>query len=281
MSPYLRRRIQDRLFRGACALAALAAAVPLVLVVLFVAKKGVAALDLSFFTETPVPVGEPGGGMLHAILGTLIMVGLAALGAVPIGILTGVYLAESRAGDRFAALVRFATDTLAGMPSIVIGLLVYALVVVPMGHFSAMAGSIALLVVMLPVITRTTEELVRLVPDTLREAGLALGLPRWRVTLRIVVRTAASGLVTGAMLAVARASGETAPLLFTALGSDMLSTALDQPMASMPTQIYTYAVSPYEAWHAKAWGAALVLVGLVLMLNLLVRAVVRRPDRGR
>lgn len=281
MSPYTRRRLQDRLLRGACALAALAAAIPLLLVLLFVAKKGLSALDGAFFTETPVPVGQPGGGMLHAMVGTLIMVSLAAAVAVPIGVLTGVYLAEARPEERFPKVVRFAADTLAGMPSIVVGLLVYALVVVPMGHFSGWAGGLALAVVMLPVVTRTTEELVRLVPDTLREAALALGLPRWRVTLRVVVRTAASGIATGAMLAVARAAGETAPLLFTALGSDMLSTALDQPMASMPAQIYTYAVSPYDAWHTKAWGAALVLVGMVLTLNLLVRAFIRRPDRGR
>jgi len=247
----------------------------------YVASRGISAINWDFFTKTPAPVGDVGGGMANAILGTVYIVALACYVAIPVGVITGVFLAESPGTSRFARIVRFSNDVLAGAPSIVVGLFAYALVVVPMGRPSAYAGGFALSVVMIPIITRTTEELVRMVPDTLREAALALGVPRWRATLFVVLRSAASGILTGVMLAVARAMGETAPLLFTALGNEFWNIALDQPMASMPVQIYRYASSPYEEWHAMAWAGALVLVVLVLILNIVARLVIRRPESGR
>lgn len=278
---YHRRRLQDRIIRGLCVLAAAAAIYPLLAVLGYVASRGISAINWDFFTKTPAPVGDVGGGMANAILGTVYIVALACYVAIPVGVITGVFLAESPGTSRFARIVRFSNDVLAGAPSIVVGLFAYAFVVVPMGRPSAYAGGFALSVVMIPIITRTTEELVRMVPDTLREAALALGVPRWRATLFVVLRSAASGILTGVMLAVARAMGETAPLLFTALGNEFWNIALDQPMASMPVQIYRYASSPYEEWHAMAWAGALVLVVLVLILNIVARLVIRRPESGR
>ncbi|MBT9561291.1 MAG: phosphate ABC transporter permease PstA [Myxococcales bacterium] len=278
---YHRRRLQDRIVRGLCLLAAAAAVYPLLAVLGYVASRGMSAINWDFFTKTPAPVGDTGGGMANAILGTVYIVALACYVAIPVGVITGVFLAESPGASRFARVVRFASDVLAGAPSIVVGLFAYAVVVVPMGRPSAYAGGFALSVVMIPIITRTTEELVRMVPDTLREAALALGVPRWRATVFVVLRSAASGILTGVMLSVARAMGETAPLLFTALGNEFWNIALDQPMASMPVQIYRYASSPYEEWHAMAWAGALVLVVLVLILNIVARLVIRRPESGR
>ena len=276
-----RRRIVDRLARAACLGATLLAVVPLAGVLSYVGEAGLAGLSLDFFTGLPAPVGESGGGVRHAIAGTLVLVGLACLVGIPLGVTAGVYLAELGRG-RLARLVRFAADVLAGVPSITVGIFVYTLVVLTMGRFSALAGGIALGILMLPTVTRTTEELLLLVPASLREAGLALGVPRWRVTLRIVLVTAAPGIATGVMLAVARVAGETAPLLFTALGNRFFSTALDQPIAALSVQIYTYATSPYDEWHRQASAAALVLVALVLVLNLLARWVfARRPGGGR
>jgi phosphate transport system permease protein len=279
-SPYRRRKAVDLGARALCVAATLLAILPLASVLIYVAKAGLGGLSWSFFTNLPAPVGEVGGGMKNAIVGTLIMVGLASAVGVPIGVLAGVYLAEY-GGSRFAQAVRFAADVMSGVPSIAVGIFVYTLVVLTMGRFSALAGGAALGVLMLPTITRTTEEFLRLVPTTLREAGLALGVPRWRVTLRIVLVTAAPGIMTGVMLAIARAAGETAPLLFTALGSRLWTTALDQPMGSLSVQIYTYAVSPYDDWHRQASAAALVLVALVLLLNIGARLLFRARKGAR
>ena len=275
MTPYVRRKIVDRVMRGLCFVGAAIAVLPLLSVLAYVASKGLSGLSWEFFTGLPKPVGEVGGGILHAMVGTLVLVGIACLIGIPIGLIAGIYLAEL-GGTRLARVVRFSADVMSGIPSITVGIFVYTLMVVQMRRFSALAGGVALAIIMLPTVTRTTEELLRLVPDALREAALALGVPRWKTILFVVLRTAAPGIATGVMLAVARVAGETAPLLFTALSNRYLSTALDKPIASMPYQIYTYAVSPYDDWHRQAWAAALVLVALVLVLNLLARVVIAR-----
>jgi phosphate transport system permease protein len=270
---YRRRRLVDATARSLGAGAPDAALVPLVAVPLDVGPKGLGGLSLDFFTEMPMAVGEVGGGMKHAIVGTLICVGIASAIGIPIGILAGVYLAEF--GDnRVGTVVRFSADVMNGIPSITVGIFVYTLVVLSMGHFSALAGGIALSILMIPTVMRTTEEMLRLVPASLREAALALGAPKRRAIVRVALRTAASGIATGVMLAVARVAGETAPLLFTALGNDYFSTEASKPIATLPVQIYNYAVSPYDDWHAKAWAAALVLVFMILVLNLSAKALV-------
>ncbi len=273
MSP-IRRKLLDALVRGLCLAATLVALIPLFSLLQFVLARGASGLDLDLLTRLPQPVGEAGGGMGNAILGTLVLVGMASLAGIPLGVVTGIYLAE-HSHTRTARAVRFTADVLSGIPSIVIGMFVYGLIVVAMKRFSALAGGAALAILMLPTVARSTEELLRMVPDTLREAALALGIPRWRATLQVVLRTAAPGIATGVMLAVARAAGETAPLLFTALNSRFWPRGIDKPIASLPVQIYTYAVSPYEDWHRQAWAAALLLVALVLVLNLAARFIVR------
>jgi phosphate transport system permease protein len=265
------RRIKDLLARGACVGFTLLAIVPLASVLIYIGAKGVSGLSWSFFTELPRPVGETGGGMANALGGTLFLVGLACAVGIPVGVLSGVYLAEFGGRGCFATAVRFSADVMSGVPSIAVGIFVYTLVVLSMRRFSALAGGIALGILMVPTIMRTTEELLKLVPNSLREAGLALGLPKWRVILRVVLRTGAGGIATGIMLAVARVAGETAPLLFTAFNNRFWSASLDRPIGSLPVQIYTYAVSPYAEWHRQAWAAALVLVGMVLVLNVLAR----------
>lgn len=275
-----RRKIVDVAVRLACVGATVLALVPLGLVLYYVAQRGIGGLSLDFFTELPTPVGEPGGGMANAIVGTLKLVGLACLFGIPPGVLAGIYLAEL--GDnRFGRFVRFAADVMSGVPSITVGIFVYTMIVLATKSFSAYAGGVALAVLMLPTVTRTTEELLRLVPEALREAALGLGVSKWRSTLRVVLRTAAPGIATGVMLAVARVAGETAPLLFTAFNNSFWSRGLDEPTASLPVQIYTYAVSPYDEWHQKAWAAALVLVTLVLILNVSARFLVRHRVRTR
>lgn len=280
MDPYGKRKLLDSAMRAACMSATLLAVIPLVSVLAYVTAKGLGGLTWSLFTELPKPVGEAGGGFGNAILGSLVLVGLACVMAVPLGVLAGVYLAEF-GNDRFGRAVRFSADVMSGVPSIAVGIFVYTLVVLSMRRFSALAGGVALAMLMLPTVMRSTEELVRLVPDSLREAGLALGVPRWRVILRVVLRTGAPGIATGIMLAVARAAGETAPLLFTALSSRFWSTRLDGPIGSLPVQIYTYAVSPYDDWHRQAWAAALVLVALVLVLNVAARVLTRAREELR
>jgi phosphate transport system permease protein len=247
----------------------------------YVLVQGGSALNLAFFTETPKPVGEVGGGMANAIVGTLVLVGLACLLGLPVGIGAGVYLAEYGRGSRLATLVRFTTDVLTGIPSITIGLFAYTLIVLPMRSFSALAGGVALAIIMLPTVTRATEEMLRLVPDSLREGGLALGIPRWKTVLQIALPTAMSGILTGALLAVARAAGETAPLLFTAFGNRFWNSDLTQPIAALPLQIFAYAIAPYDDWHRQAWAGALVLVGLVLVLSATARFIGARSRPNR
>jgi phosphate transport system permease protein len=273
MDRYARRKVTDRVVRGACLAATLIALVPLFSVLGYIGAKGLPGLRPSFFADLPGPVGEPGGGMGNAVLGSALLVGLACLISVPLGVLAGVYLAEFGSGA-FSRTVRFAADVMSGIPSITVGIFVYTLLVLSMRRFSLLAGGVALAVIMLPTVTRSTEELLRLVPQSLREAGLALGVPRWRVILSIVLRTGLGGIITGVMLALARATGETAPLLFTAFNNRFWSTSLDKPVASLPVQIFTYAVAPYEEWHNQAWSAALVLLLVVLALNLSARGIV-------
>ena len=256
------------------ALCTIAAVGILVIILAYIALQGIGALNLSFLMNDPKPVGE-GGGIRNAIMGTLMLLLLSSAIGMPFGIAVGIYLAEFGSG-RFAGVVRFLVDTLTGIPSIVMGVFVYTIVVVPLKHFSALAGGIALGLIMIPIVARTTEEMLKLVPHSLREGALALGAPQWRVTLGVVVPAASSGIATGAMLAIARISGETAPLLFTAFGSRFISYYLDQPIASLTVQIYNYAISPYDEWHAQAWAATLVLMTLILSINIAVRFLTRR-----
>jgi phosphate transport system permease protein len=269
------RRVKNIAFIAACYLASALVVAPLLFILGHLLGKGLAGLNWEFFTHMPKPVGELGGGVANAIVGTLLIVGMAALLAVPIGVAAGVYLAEYGRG-RFATLVRYTTDVLSGIPSIVVGVAAYGLVVVPMGRFSGLAGSVALAILMLPTIIRSTEEMVRLVPRSYREAALALGAPRWKTIQQIVIPAARPGIMTASMLAVARASGETAPLLFTALGNRFWSLKLDEPMATLPVFIFDYARAPYDDWNRQAWAGALVLVLLVTLLSALLRLTVRR-----
>jgi len=278
-STYGYRKAMDRLVRGLCVVAALVAIFPLFSVLYYVASRGMSGLSLEFFTELPTPVGEPHGGVANAIVGTLELVGLACLFGIPPGVLAGVYLAEY-GSSRFGKLIRFSADVMSGVPSVTIGIFAYSLIVLRTKEFSAYAGGFALAVIMLPTVTRTTEELLKLVPNALREAALGLGVPSWRTTLSVMLRTAAPGVATGIMLAVARVAGETAPLLFTSFSNRFWPSTLSEPTASLPVQIFTYAVSPYEDWHQQAWAAALVLVTLVLTLNILARILVRNRVRS-
>ena len=260
-------------------IAAAIAVVPLLVILAYLLRQGAGALSLDFFTSMPKPVGEEGGGMANAIVGTLMLLGIASAVGLPVGIGAGLYLAERR-GTRLANLVRFLADVLNGLPSIVMGIFAWQFLVRPFGHFSALAGGAAIGAMMIPLVTRTTEEMVRTVPQSLREAALALGYPRWRTSLQIVLRTALGGIVTGVLVAVARVAGETAPLLFTAFGNSFWSTNLQQPIAALPLQIFTYAISPYDDWHAQAWAGALVLIALVLVISLIARFVTRARHGG-
>jgi phosphate transport system permease protein len=240
-----------------------------------VLARGLGALNLAFFTQLPTPPGIMGGGLANAMVGTLALTAVATLIAVPVGLLAGIYLAEFSDGSKAADYSRFSANVLMGMPSIIVGIFAYTLVVVPLGHFSGYAGALALAILMLPVITRTTEDMLRLVPNTLREAALALGAPRWKVTLAIVFRAAKSGLITGILLAVARVSGETAPLLFTALNSPYWFGSLNEPTPNLTVTIYNYAMSPYPDWQQKAWGASLLITVGVLILTVSARFLLR------
>jgi phosphate transport system permease protein len=262
-----RRKIVSNTAYFFCAASAVIALIPLVLILVYVLVQGAGALNLDFLTGLPKPVGEPGGGMGNAILGSLMLIGIASAVGLPFGVLAGIYLAEYRS-PRLSWFVRLMADVLSGVPSIIVGVFVYTLLVLYMKRFSALAGGVALAVLMLPTVTRTTEEMLRMVPDTLREASLALGIPRWRTIISIVLKTAGGGVITGIMLAIARIAGETAPLLFTALNSRTWPTGIDQPVASLPVQIYTYAISPYKDWHQQAWAGSLVLVLMVLILSI-------------
>ena len=270
-----RRRAVSVVMSSLCLGAALVVILPLLLIFGFLLYQGASAVNLDFFLHLPKPVGEPGGGVANAIVGSLIMIGLAACVAIPIGVLGAMYLADGT-DRRLPWLIRFVADVLNGVPSIVFGIFAYTIIVLPMRRFSALAGGFALALIMLPIVLRTAEEMIRLVPRSLREAGLGLGLPEWKVLLRIVLPTARGGIITGIMVAVARVAGETAPLLFTALGNRFWHQGLDQPMAALPLQIYAYAIAPYDDWHRQAWAAALVLITLVLITSLAARLATRR-----
>jgi phosphate transport system permease protein len=274
------RTLLSSVFVGACAVSVLVALVPLAFVLFYVVSQGAQALSFEFFTNMPRPVGEPGGGMANAIVGTLMLTGLAALMAIPLGVVSGIYLSEYP-GTRFTALVRFAADTLNGVPSIVIGVFAYGVAVLPFRQFSALAGGLALGVMMIPIIARTTEELLLLVPNTLREGALALGATRARAVMTVIVPAALPGIITGIVLALARIAGETAPLLFTSFNQQFFSTNLRQPISSITVQVFTYAISPYEDWHRQAWAGALVLVTIVLICSLMARFAVARVARIR
>ena len=272
-----RRKAVSWLFVAFCAGSVLLALVPLAFILFFLVSQGLQSLNLAFFTEMPKPVGEAGGGMWNAIVGTLMMSGLGGLMAIPVGVVSGVYMSEY-AGTRLASAMRFAADTLNGVPSIVIGVFVYGIAVLPFKQFSALAGGLALGIMMIPIIARTTEELLLLVPHTMREGALALGATRARAVFSVVVPAALPGIVTGVVLALARIAGETAPLLFTSFNNAYFSTRLGQPMASLTVQVYTYANSPYADWHRQAWAGALVLVMIVFVCSLLARFATRRIE---
>jgi phosphate transport system permease protein len=269
-----RRRLMNVIMLGLMYVAALLATVPLLLILWYLLKQGATSVNWDFFTKMPAPTGETGGGMANAIVGTGIIVLIASAIGLPIGVGAGLYLAEQR-GAKLATAVRFLSDVLNGLPSIVLGIFAWQLLVRPFKHFSALAGGIALAAMMIPLVTRATEEMIRLVPVSMREAALALGYTRWRTSLSVVLRTALPGIVTGALVAVARIAGETAPLLFTAFGNQFWSVSPTQPIAALPMQIYQYATAPYDDWHAQAWAGALVLLGLVLVISLAARFVTR------
>ena len=279
MRQYFLRRVTNAVVMGLCVLSLVVALIPLVSVLWLVISHGISGLSWSFFTALPSPVGEPGGGVGNAILGTFYIVGLACLMGLPFGIGAGVFLAE-RGDGPFGQAVRFIAEVLSGVPSIVIGVVAYGLVVVPMKRFSALAGAVALAILMMPTLARTTEDLVRLVPTTLREASLALGVAQWKTSLRVVLKTALGGILTGVLLAVSRAAGETAPLLFTSLNNQYWNFLPDQPTASLTVQIFNYAISPYEDWIQKAWASALVLLLFVSLMNLASRFLARSRLRG-
>ncbi len=270
------RRWKNRIMSGLMLAASLAVMAPLFLVLYYLVREGATALDWHFFTHLPRPTGETGGGMANAIVGTLILLGMAGALGIPFGVMGGIYLAEfgSERGNHW---IRFLADVLNGVPSIVWGMVVYALLVVPFKTFSAYAGGAALGLMMVPLVMRTTEEVLVLVPQSYREAGLALGIARWRIVVVIVVRTALKGIVTGVVVAMARIAGETAPLLFTALGNNFWAHRLGQPISALPLQIFSYAISPYDDWHRQAWAGAIVLMGIILLLNLGARLL----SRGR
>ncbi|MDI3317766.1 MAG: phosphate ABC transporter permease PstA [Bacillota bacterium] len=272
------RRWKDRLMIGLTVVAFLLAVVPLVHILGYTFWQGLPAINWAFFTQLPAPVGEPGGGIAQALVGTLVIVLMAAAMGVPVGLLAGIYLAEFGRG-RFAAWVSFLSDVLTGVPSITVGIFAYTLIVVPMRSFSAFSGAVALAILMIPTVTRTTVDMLRLVPVEMRDGALALGAPWWYAVVAVEMRQALPGIVTGVMLAVARVAGETAPLLFTAFGSDVMVWNVFQPMASMTLQIFKYSISPFAQQQRLAWGAALVLIALVLVLNLGARALARRMSR--
>lgn len=274
-----RRRIENRFWLGVLAFLSFVAIAPLFFVFAYLVYRGWGGLHTAFFTEIPRPVGEPGGGMANAIAGSAILLGMASLVGVPWGIACGIYLAEYRSG-RTAAILRFSIDLLTSVPSIIVGLFAYGLLVAPMRGYSAYAGAAALAFIMVPIVARTTEEILKLMPQHIREAGLALGLPRWKVILRVVLPGSLGGVMTGVMLAMARVAGETAPLLFTAFSSNFGYRGLGSPIASLPVQIYTFAISHDDHWRQQAWTGALVLVLFVFVLNLSTRLILARANKS-
>jgi len=275
-----RRRGLNTLMLALTGVAAVVVVIPLLLIFFYLLSTGAGAINLDFFTQLPAPVGEPGGGMANALLGTLFLVLLAGSIGIPLGMGAGVFLAEA-GRTPLANAVRFTADVMNGIPSIVVGIFVWSWVVVSMGRFSMLAGGIALGIMLLPMITRTTEEMVRLVPRELKEGGIALGFTRWRTTLGIILPAARSGILTGILVALARIAGETAPLLFTAFGNPFWEWRLNEPISALPLLIYQYAISPYDEWHRLAWAAALVLIGLLLVVSLTARFLIPNPYRQR
>ena len=276
---YRRRRLTGGIALGLCTAAAFAAAGVLLIILGYIVFKGARYINWDFFVKTPVPLGESGGGVSNSIVGSLIVVGLASVIGIPAGIAAGIFVSEY-AGTTVASIVRFTADVLTGVPSIVIGIFIYGAVVLRMGHYSALAGGLALAVIMLPIVARASEEMLKLVPQSQREAALALGITRWRTILSVVIPAARRGLTTGALLAIARASGETAPLLFTILGNQFMTTSItDKPIDALPIRIYQYGTGPYPDWHQQAWAAAFVLVLVVFIINLLARLLLARPGR--
>ena len=271
------RLYTDRLMVGLCGLASFLAVIPLVSVLLYVLIQGVKTFRPGFFIHLPVPVGVDGGGMANAIQGTMTLVFLACLVGLPVGIFAGIYLAEFGKKGKFAWLVRFTADVLSGVPSIATGIVAYGLLVKTMGHFSAIAGGVALGFMMIPIVTRTTEELVKMVPNSLREASWALGVSQWRTIMSIVIRTAKNGILTGVLLSIARVAGETAPLLFTSFNNQFWTKSINEPTASLTVQVFTYAISPYDDWHRQAWTGALVLLIMVLSVNLFAKMFFKNP----
>jgi phosphate transport system permease protein len=272
----IRRNATNYFVSSLSVLATIVVIIPLIAILFYLVYKGASSLNLAFFTRPPAPVGEPGGGMANAIVGSGIILMLASLMGIPIGIAAGVYLAEFGRGRALATAVRFTADVLNGVPSIVMGIAVYSLIVVRQNHFSALAGGVALAIMMVPTITRTTEEMLATVPHAIREAALGLGVPKWRTAISVSLRTASPGIITGCMLAFARVAGETAPLLFTALGNQFWSFKLNEPIAALPLQIYVYAISPYDEWHRLAWAGALVLIVMIMVSVTLVRIFANR-----
>jgi len=275
----LRRRITDHAMTGAAVLTVVLVLAPLIAIFGYLVYRGVGSINWAFLTQLPKPVGETGGGMANAIVGSIFILAIASIIGVPFGVGAGIYLAEF-GRNRFGSIIRFTADVLNGVPSIVIGIVAYSLVVLYQKHFSALAGGVALAIMMVPTICRTTEEMLLLVPQPLREAAYGLGVPRWRTTLSIVLPTATSGVITGIMLAFARVAGETAPLLFTAFGNQFWNLRYNQPTAALPLQIFVYAISPYDEWHRLAWAGALVLIVLIVTSVAAVRYVVRRGSFG-
>jgi phosphate transport system permease protein len=275
----LRRRVVDHVMTGLSILTVILVLAPLFAIFAYLVYRGIGSINWAFLTQTPKPVGESGGGMANAIVGSCFILAIASVIGVPIGVGAGIYLAEF-GRNRFGDVIRFTADVLNGVPSIVIGIVAYSIVVLSQRHFSALAGGVALAIMMIPTITRTTEEMLLLVPQALREAAYGLGIPRWRTTLSITLRTATSGVITGIMLAFARVAGETAPLLFTAFGNQFWNLRIGQPTAALPLQIFTYAISPYDEWHKQAWAGALVLIVLIVSAVAAVRFAVRRGTFG-
>jgi len=275
----LGRRITDHVMTGVAILTVVLVLVPLFAIFAYLVYRGVGSINWAFLTQTPKPVGEAGGGMANAIVGSAFILALASILGVPLGVGAGIYLAEF-GRNRFGDVIRFTADVLNGVPSIVIGIVAYSIVVLSQKHFSALAGGVALAIMMIPTITRTTEEMLLLVPQALREAAYGLGIPRWRTTISITLRTATSGVITGIMLAFARVAGETAPLLFTAFGNQFWNLRANQPTAALPLQIFNYAISPYDEWHRQAWAGALVLIILIVTAVAAVRFAVRRGTFG-
>jgi phosphate transport system permease protein len=271
-----RRNATNYFVTGLSILATILVILPLLAILFYLVYKGASSLNLAFFTHIPAPVGEAGGGMANSIVGSGIILLLASLMGIPIGIAAGVYLAEFGRGKALATAVRFTADVLNGVPSIVMGIAIYSLIVVQQKHFSALAGGVALAIMMVPTITRTTEEMLATVPHAIREAALGLGVPKWRTAISISLRTASPGIITGCMLAFARVAGETAPLLFTAFGNQFAIYKLNEPIAALPLQIYVYAISPYDEWHRLAWAGALVLIVLIMVSVTLVRIFANR-----